>query len=86
MGKYDYLKTLKKTKARTNHVCFNCGKNILPGEAYYREHIEDKFLHGLHAKKYCSSCYEKLGNKLLSSKAKSSNQSASLEEFNNKRD
>lgn len=68
MGKYNHLKILKKTKSRTQHICYNCGKEILPGEIYYREHIEDKFLHSLHAKKYCSSCYEKYGKDLLLSK------------------
>lgn len=65
MGKYTGLKTLKKTKARTEHVCDKCGNGILPSETYYREHIEDKFLHSLHAKKYCASCYEKHGMSLL---------------------
>ena len=84
MGKYDHLKILKETKARAHHVCFNCGNDILPGETYYREYIEDKFLHSLHAKKYCSSCYEKFGNKLLSSKVRSSHQSISVREFDRK--
>jgi len=51
MGKYDNLKTLKKTKARTQHVCYKCGKEISSGETYYREHIEDKFLHNVNP--YC---------------------------------
>jgi len=65
IGKYDNLKTLKKTKARIQHVCYKCGKEISVGEIYYREHIRDKFLHSLHSKKYCSFCYEKYGNQLL---------------------
>ena len=68
MRKYNHLKILKKTKARSHHVCYKCGKEISPGETYYREHIEDKFLHTLHAKKYCSSCYEKYGKDLFFSK------------------
>jgi ribosomal protein L37E len=66
MGKYDHLKILKKTKARTHHICQKCGKEILPKENYYKEYIKDKFLHSLHPKKYCSSCYEENGNDLLS--------------------
>ena len=58
MGKYNHLKMLRRTKARSQHVCYNCGKEILRGETYYREYIEDKFLHSLHAKKYCLPCYE----------------------------
>ena len=65
MGEYGPLKILKKTNARSHHVCHSCGKEIFPGETYYREHIEDEFLHSLHAKKYCSSCYEKCGDNLL---------------------
>jgi len=61
MGKYNNLTVLKQAKARTQHTCYGCGKAILPGEVYYREHIEDKFLHSLHAKAYCSSCGEKVG-------------------------
>ncbi len=68
MGKYNNLKILRKTKARTHHICQKCGREILPTESYYREHIEDKFLHSLHAKKFCSSCYEKCGDNLLSLK------------------
>ena len=66
MGNYIALnKMLKKTKSRTNHVCINCGKNIVIGEIYYREHMKDKFLQALHAKKFCALCYEKEGEKLL---------------------
>ncbi len=53
MGKLDKTKTLKKTKARTNHICNICGNIISTGDFYYKEHIEDRFLHSLHAKKYC---------------------------------
>jgi hypothetical protein len=68
MGKYSDLKILKKTKARTPHVCTKCDGNIPPGEYYYKEHIDDKFLQSLHAKKYCTSCYEQYGESLLSAK------------------
>ena len=67
MGKYDNLKFLKETRARTQHCCHCCGEEILPGDTYYREHITDRFLHSLHAKKYCKSCYQKHGDALLSS-------------------
>ncbi|MEK7845544.1 MAG: hypothetical protein AAB257_01085 [Nitrospinota bacterium] len=58
MGKYTHLKTFKKTKARAQHNCYGCGKNILKDEIYYREIIEDRFLHNINSKKYCISCYE----------------------------
>ena len=47
MSKYNHLRILKKVKARTQHVCQKCDQEILPTENYYREHIEDKFLHSL---------------------------------------
>ena len=84
MGKYNNLKTLKKTKARTQHICYKCGKYITPGETYYREYIENKFLHSLHSKKYCSSCYEAYGDRLLAYKLKPSPKCKSLEEFNDR--
>ena len=65
MGKYDHLKILKQTKARTQHVCHKCGKVIQSGEIYYKEHIQDIFLHALHAKKYCAPCYERYRVSLL---------------------
>jgi len=51
MSKYNDFKYLKKTKARVNHICSNCGEEINPGSYYYAESIKDKFLHSLHAKK-----------------------------------
>lgn len=65
LGKYDHLKVLKETRARVSHVCSRCGGQISPGDTYYREHIEDKFLHTLHAKKYCGACYGQYGEELL---------------------
>jgi hypothetical protein len=65
MGKYTHLKVLRKTKARTQHICNRCNKIILAGDFYYKEHIEDKFLYALNASKYCVSCYENDGNDLL---------------------
>ena len=65
-SKYDTY--LKKVKARTNHTCLFCSKEIIPGDFYYRETNVDKFLQTLHAKKFCSECYEKYGEKLLRKK------------------
>jgi len=70
MSKYDSLKILKKVKARTNHICSKCGKEINRNDIYYKEHINDKFLHGLHAKEYCLSCYKKYSVTLLKDKSK----------------
>lgn len=62
------MKILKKTKARSYHVCHKCGKEISLGEIYYRECVENRFLGTLHGRKYCSSCYEEYGNELLKTK------------------
>ena len=70
MSKYNSLKILKKLKARTNHICSKCGKEINRNDIYYKEHIEDKFLYSLHAKKYCLYCYKKYGDALLKEKSK----------------
>ena len=64
MGKYDSLKFLKKTKARVEHQCRKCGKLIKIGEFYYVEELEDRFLHSINRKKFCSDCYQKYGDKL----------------------
>lgn len=58
MSKYGNLKFFKKTKARVNHICMQCGKQIDVGDFYYTEALKDKFLHSLHRKKFCIKCYE----------------------------
>ena len=65
MGKYDQIKYLKKTKARTAHQCDMCNRAIEPREYYYAETLKDRFLHSLHAKHFCSKCYERYGDELL---------------------
>ena len=64
MKKYD-SKHLKKTKARVAHQCNYCERIISPEEYYFRETAQDKFLQSLHAKVFCSLCYEKYGETLL---------------------
>jgi hypothetical protein len=70
MSKYNSLKILKKVKARTNHICSRCGQEINRNDIYYIEYINDKFLHNLHAKKYCVFCSKKYGDALLKDKGK----------------
>lgn len=65
MGKFDSMKILKKTTARTFHRCARCDNVINKGDVYYSEEIKDKFLHSLHKKKFCSRCYEDHGDNLL---------------------
>jgi len=62
MSKYDNLKFLKKTRARANHICMNCGQQINASDFYYTEALKDKFLHSLHMKKFCIECYKNIFN------------------------
>jgi hypothetical protein len=65
MGKFDSLKTLKRTSARVAHLCSKCGGDIAPGQSYYKEHIQDKFLQSLNARKFCAQCFGQHGEALL---------------------
>lgn len=65
MGKYDPLTTLKKTRARTFHLCSKCGSVISSGDDYYKEHIQDRFLHKMDPKKFCARCFQEHGEGLL---------------------
>ena len=65
MGKYNQIKFLKRTKARVNHTCSSCGKEIESGSYYYAEKLIDRFLHIIYPKKFCVECYEKFGDKLI---------------------
>jgi hypothetical protein len=60
MSKHDNLKYLKRTKARVNHICSRCGKEIERDSFYFIEAMQDRFLQRLHAKKFCLDCYEHL--------------------------
>lgn len=65
MSKLDPYKVLKQVKARTSHLCSRCGKEIVGGQVYYREHVVDAFLQSLHAKKFCTACHDEFGDDLL---------------------
>jgi len=85
LGKYDQIRYLKKTKARTLHKCDMCNETITSGEYYYKETQKDKFLHSLNAKCFCSKCYNKYGERLFSiekeKKMRTLSKSHSLENF-----
>jgi len=68
MSKYDSMKSLKRTKARADHVCNSCGTAIGKGDIYYREYITDRFLHSLHSKRFCEACFVQRGDSLLRNK------------------
>ena len=65
MGKFDSLTILKKTRARVAHLCSKCDARISPGEDYHKQHVQDRFLHSLHAKKFCVDCFQEHGEGLL---------------------
>lgn len=84
MGKHNQIKYLKKTRARTTHQCGMCNETVEPGDYYYAETPQDRFLHSLQAKRFCSKCYEKYGDQLLSERKKKIhkiNKSRSIENF-----
>lgn len=56
---------LKKKVAKEKKVCTNCGRTILVGEAYHLEEAIDGHLHSLIARRFCSDCYAKYGEKKL---------------------
>ena len=59
---------LVKKVAKISRVCTNCGKQILVGEVYHLEEGVDQHLHSLIARRFCSDCYAKYGEKKLLAK------------------
>jgi len=55
---------IKKT-AKSQKVCTNCDKAISVGEVYHLEEGVDQHLHSLLARRFCSKCYGKFGEKKL---------------------
>jgi hypothetical protein len=66
VGKYDAMKIVKDTKARTSHQCDRCGRVIAPGETYYREQLRDPRINTMGLKKYCSECFKLRSEGLVS--------------------
>ena len=65
MSKYNSLKFLKETKSRISHICYNCGNEIKKCEIYYPESIGRVNAPRIKLRKFCKSCYEEHGEKLL---------------------
>jgi hypothetical protein len=55
---------IKKT-AKNPRICTNCDKSISIGELYHLEEGIDQHLHSLIARRFCSECYGKFGEKKL---------------------
>lgn len=62
MSKYDVIPITLHT-ARVEHICLRCNKIIRKGEkvAYQK----DDMIQIISKRKYCETCYEELGDKLL---------------------
>jgi len=56
---------LVKKVGRYTEVCTNCNKEIPAGEFYYLEEGLKKHLHSLIARRVCSTCYTKYGERIL---------------------
>jgi hypothetical protein len=56
---------LIKKQSNFSTVCTNCDIKIDPDEVYYLEHGEEEHIHSLIARKYCSECYSKYGERIL---------------------
>jgi hypothetical protein len=57
-----YPKYWKQVKARKIHYCSRCEAEIRIGEYYWRESIEDRFLHVINPKNLCLKCHSGQGN------------------------
>ena len=56
---------LIKKVAKSPKVCTNCDQQIIKGEVYHLEEGVNQHLHSLLARRFCSECYGKFGEKKL---------------------
>ena len=56
---------LVKKVAQFIEICTNCNKEIPIGEFYYLEEGLTEHLHSLIARRFCSPCYSKYGERIL---------------------
>ncbi len=56
---------LIKKLSNFSTVCTNCDNRIEPDEVYYLEKGDKDHIHSLIARKYCSNCYTKYGERIL---------------------
>ena len=56
---------LVKKVAKIPKVCTNCNNQIPPNEMYHQEEGVKEHLHSLIARRFCTKCYSKYGEKKL---------------------
>jgi hypothetical protein len=56
---------LIKKQSKFPTVCTNCESKIAPDEVYYLEEGVEEHIHSLIARKFCSNCYKKYGERIL---------------------
>lgn len=56
---------LVKKQSKFPTVCTNCDSKIAPDEIYYLEEGVEEHIHSLIARKFCSNCYTKYGERIL---------------------
>lgn len=56
---------LVKKQSKFPTVCTNCDSKIIPDEIYYLEEGVEEHIHSLIARKFCSNCYTKYGERIL---------------------
>ena len=61
----DIQTRLVKKTAKSQKVCTKCKKIIPTGEVYHLEGGIEQHLHSLLARRFCSECYGKFGQKKL---------------------
>lgn len=65
MGNTEIERYLDKKESKINTVCTNCKNKINSGEIYYVEKGKKEHIHSLIARKFCSDCYSKFGERKL---------------------
>jgi len=56
---------LVKKVAKFPKVCTNCNKEISAGKTFHYEEGNSEHIHSLIARRFCSDCYAKYGEKKL---------------------
>ncbi len=56
---------LVKKQSKFPAVCTNCENKIAPDKVYYVEEGVKEHIHSLIARKFCTDCYAKYGERIL---------------------